>query len=162
MLDLAPYSAALAGVSALCAVTWAYLRPQALLRCLLAVIAVWCVGYAYGDLTGDYTHWQANILFDGLAAVMILRHPAGKMQAALGGTYAVQVTMHSSYGARALWGVPDPVAYYEMLTIVAYAQLAILGVWAGGIWGRAAFDRWRHRAGAVDRGPRYPGMGAHG
>lgn len=141
---------ALAGVSALCVLTWACLRPDALLRCLLAVVAVWCAGYAYGEVVGDYTHWQANIVIDGLAAVMILRHPSGKVQAALGGTYAVQAVMHSSYGLRDMLSVPDPVAYYEMLTIVAYAQLAILGVWAGGIWRRALVDRWRRDAGAVD------------
>ena len=159
MLDLEPYMVALAGVSALCVITWACLRPDALLRCLLAVVAVWCAGYAYGEVVGDYTHWKANIVIDGLAAVMILHHPSGKVQAALGGTYAVQAVMHSSYGLRDMLSVPDPVAYYEMLTIVAYAQLAILGVWAGGIWGRALVDRWRHDAGAVDRWASHSGMG---
>lgn len=162
MLDLGPYLAALIGVSALCLVTWHYLRPVAVLRCLLAVIAVWLAGYAYGDLSGDMTHWGFNILTDALAAWAILRHPAGKMQAALGGTYAVQLVMHSSYGAREWWSVPDPNAYYDMLTIVAYAQLFILGGWSIGIWGRAAFDRWRPVAGPLDRRKGDTGLGARG
>ena len=121
MLDLQPYLYALIGVSAFCGLTWAVTRTEALMRCLLAVVAVWCAGYLYGAAAGDYTHWAFNILTDGLAAVLILRHPAGKMQAALGGTYAVQVAMHIAYGARELWGIPDPVAYYEMLTLITEA-----------------------------------------
>lgn len=151
MLDLQPYLYALIGVSAFCGLTWAVTRTEALMRCLLAVMAVWCVGYLYGAAAGDYTHWAFNILTDGLAAVLILRHPAGKMQAALGGTYAVQVAMHIAYGARELWGIPDPVAYYEMLTLVAYAQLAILGGWCVGTWGGRLLDRLRHRRSARDR-----------
>lgn len=147
MLDLHPYLIALAATSAFC--LWAFIvtRSEALVRCLAAVIVVWCISYAYGALTGDFTHWEANMVIDGGTAAIILRHPAGKMQAALGGTYAVQVAMHLSYGARELWSVPDPVAYYEMLTLVAYAQLAILGGWSGAAWGHFALDfRGRLRA----------------
>lgn len=156
-----PYMTALALVSLLCLATWAFLRPSAVLRCLFAVLAVWCAGWAYGEYFNDFSHWQFNILTDGTAAVVILRRPAGKMQAALGGTYAVQVMMHVAYGARELWSKPDPVAYYDMLTLVAYAQLAILGGWCIGLWGRAALDRWRDRAGALDhrQGPARMGAG---
>lgn len=150
MLDMIPYLSALSGVSLLCGATWLFIRPDALIRCLGAVVLVWMAGYLYGGLTGDYTHWQFNILTDVLAAFLILRHPAGKMQAALGGTYAVQVAMDVAYGARATWGTPNPIAYYDMLTIVAFAQLLVLGAWAGGIWGGFARDRLWHRR-AKDR-----------
>lgn len=162
MLDLGPYITALAGVAVLCVGTWTFLRPCSILRCLAAVVAVWITGYIYGDLTGDYTHWQFNILTDALAAWIILRHPAGKVQSALGGTFAVQIAMHSAYGARELWSKADPIAYYEMLTIVAYAQLAIMGLWCGGLWGRAAIDWWRHRHRAMDRRKGAQGVGRFG
>lgn len=116
-------------------------------------------GVAYSAFTGDFTHWAANIVIDGIAARMILRHPAGKMQAALGGTYAVQVAMHVAYGAREMWTIADPVAYYDMLTIVAYAQLAILGGWALGTWGQFVTDRLRHHHTALDHRKGASGMG---
>lgn len=159
MLDLGPYLSSLIGVAALCAVAWVHTRSGALYRCLFAVVAVWVAGYLFGAATNDYTHWAVNIAIDGIAARFILRHPAGKMQAALGGTYAVQVAMHVAYGARETWTVADPVAYYDMLTIVAYAQLAILGGWALGIWGQFAAARLRHRDPALDRREGVGGMG---
>lgn len=162
MLDLAPYLIALLGTGALCLLTELALRPASLMRCLWAVALVWCLGYMYGALTNDFSHWQFNVITDSAAAALILWHPARKMQAALGGTYAVQVSMHVAYGARALWGTPDPVAYYEMLTIVAYAQLLILGVWSVGIWGRAALDRWRHPRRKIDHRTGIIGMGREG
>lgn len=159
MLDLGPYLSALVGVTALCLLAWLHSRSGALLRCLGAVLAVWVAGVAYSAFTGDFTHWAENIVIDGIAARMILRHPAGKMQAALGGTYAVQVAMHVAYGARETWTIADPIAYYDMLTIVAYAQLAILGGWALGTWGQFVIDRLRRHRPAMDHREGVGGMG---
>lgn len=119
------------------------------MRSLLAVVAVWMAGYGYGEVSGDFVHWQFNILTDFAAGWIIMRHPAMRLQAALGGTFFVQVAMHGAYGVRETWGIPDPVAYYDMLTIVAYAQLAILGGWCVGLWGESAIHRFRHRRGAL-------------
>lgn len=152
MLELIPYVTAMGGVAVLCTATWMINRSTALMRCLGAVVLVWVAGYAYGALIGDYTHWQFNILTDVIAAFLILRHPAGKMQAALGGMFAVQVSAHVAYGARATWGTPDAIAYYDMLTIVAFAQLLVLGAWSIGIWGGVARDRlWHRRAKAYNK-----------
>jgi len=159
MLDLGPYLSSLIGVGGICALAWLHSRSGALLRCLSVVVAVWVAGFLYSAATGDFTHWAVNIAIDGIAARMILRHPAGKMQAALGGTYAVQVAMHIAYGARETWTIADPIAYYDMLTIVAYAQLAILGGWALGTWGQFIVDRLRRHHPALDHREGVGGMG---
>lgn len=151
MLDMHPYLIALCGTALLCFATWAFKMADAVGRCMSVIAAVWLAGFCFGSLSGDLTHWQFNILIDSLAAIFILHHPAAKMQAALGGTYAVQIVFHLTYGANEFRGTANPLAYYEMLTMVAYAQLAIMTGWSIGIWGRRIGHRLRRRYPALDR-----------
>lgn len=143
MLDLIPYMNALVGAGVLTGLTW-LVRPTAALRCFAIILAVWLAGYSYGELTGDFVHAPLNILTDALAARYILRRPAERMQAVLGGCFIIQLIIHGAFLLRvALTGSADEVVYYENLTIWAFIQLGVIGVWNGRIWwGRLS----RHRA----------------
>lgn len=143
MLDLEPYLIALAGAGALTGLSWLLWRSTALVRCFAIVLAVWIVGYLYGDITADYVHAPLNVLTDAFAASLIMMRPAGRFQSVLGATYIVQVVIHAAFLLRvALTGSADEVVYYENLTIWAFIQLGVIGVWNGRIWwGRLGRNR---------------------
>lgn len=104
-----------------------------------------------------YDPWYFYLLIDTFSALVILYRPAGRVQSAIGGTYIAQIVMHAVYGiSKFLHPDISDVRYWQVLTIIADAQLLILGVWAGGYWCRAAY-RWfmrdnRHLARTQSKG----------
>lgn len=106
-----------------------------LLRSMAAVALNWLVGTAFAMTTGITDGWWFNIGLDALTAVVILYHPAGRWQAALGVSYCFQLLMHIGYGARVVFASgADAMSYYDWLTGIAWIQLLILGGWCGGLW----------------------------
>lgn len=106
-------------------------------RCASVLIANWVAQYVYNDLAGTFTPWVWFAFIDLLSGLVILWKPAGRWQAILGGTYAVQIVCHFVY-ANGGFGQHD---YWQILTAIAWAQLMILGVWGHG----SAISRFRIR-----------------
>jgi len=135
VLNLEPYLIALLGCGAFSVLSWGLWRTIAIMRCYIVIAAVWLSGLVYWSLTGDYTHAPLNIITDSLAASLIMMRPAGRFQSVLGATFIVQVVIHAAFLLRvALTGSADEVVYYENLTIWAFIQLGVIGVWNGRIW----------------------------
>jgi hypothetical protein len=117
------------------------------LRTALAILSNWLTGVLYVQLTGDYVPWHFNIVIDGLAAFIVMYHPAGKPQGYIGLFYITQIACHIAFGIRNLGIIGEPgesTVYYDTITWIAWAQLIAIGVWCGGIWHNAHFCRIRH------------------
>lgn len=115
---------------------------------LLGVWLAWC---GFIILTGIYEPWHFGIVLDGLAARILLNHPSCRMKAVLGGSYCVQIAMHVAYGIVIITnGEPNVDAYYDRLSIIAWAQLVILGIWAGGNIGGRILRYWHPRPDRFD------------
>lgn len=162
MLNLGPYLVALLGCGALSVLSWGLWRTIAIMRCYIVIVAVWLAGLVYCSMTGDYTHAPLNIITDALAASIIMMRPAGRFQSMLGATYVVQVVIHAAFLLRvSLTGQADEIIYYENLTIWAFIQLGVIGVWNGRIWwGR--FRRNRDKAGVSSSAQSVAGLGKAG
>lgn len=119
----------------------------ALWRCAAVIAVNWVLGTAFVTLTANYDPWEYNMFIDSVAMAVVLRHPAWRAQAAIGLLYIVQICCHIAYGGRELLGYPnDAIFYYDALTIIAWAQLLVLGGWACGVgWATAAIGRWPYR-----------------
>ena len=116
-----------------------------MLRVAVVIALNWAVNTAFCHYTDIYDPWWFFLLVDGLSAWAVLYHPAGKVQSLLGWTYIGQILIHGVYGASES-DARD--LYWRVLLDVGYAQLFILGVWAGGYGG---YRLWRrHRARMAD------------
>lgn len=104
-------------------------------RTMLVILLNWVAGVAWVKASGDYTPWAFNILIDSAAATAIMWKPAGRAQGYIGLFYMLQITAHIAFGMRTIFDIrTDAIFYYHAITYVAWAQLAALGVWAGGVW----------------------------
>jgi hypothetical protein len=122
------------------------LRP--LLRTALAITVNWLVGTAYVQITHDYTPWYFNIVIDGIAAYVVMRRPASKVQGYIGLFYIIQICYHVGFGIRTLGIIGEPgesTVYYDIITLIAWAQLMAMGMWCSGIWRNALIHRARDR-----------------
>jgi hypothetical protein len=136
MLDLPAYMLGLFGVLALVGLAAERFEEcrEPLLRTGASVLGCWLAGVVYVQTTDDYTPWHFNIFIDALAASVIMLHPAGRLQGAIGLLYFGQIAWHTAFGIQILSGnMPDALFYYNAITWVAWAQLAVLGAWGGGI-----------------------------
>ena len=154
MTDLPAYLAGLLATLAAALFTgWRFptWRGQ-LWRVAIAIFLNWAAGVAYVQATGDYTPWMFWIAADAITAMAVMWHPAGRMQVYIGLFFALQIAGHIAFGGRQLVGLPaDPIFYYDAVTYVAWAQLAAIGVWTGGIWVGSVVPRHRNRRAPVDR-----------
>jgi hypothetical protein len=110
-------------------------------RCASVLMLNWLAGYCFNAWFGTFTPWAWSALIDTVSAVVILWHPAGRAQAILGGSYVAQLVCHFLYAATSIWTQHE---YWQALTFIAWAQLAVLGIWgakvgyssiAGHFWG---------------------------
>lgn len=110
-----------------------------MMRTVAAIFANWALGTAFVLATGIYDAWAFSLALDAMTAFAILYHPAGRPQAAIGWAYIAQIIMHAVYA------VSDHAiaqhAYWQLLTWIAYLQLALLGGWVGHGW----YRYFRHR-----------------
>lgn len=89
-------------------------------------------------VTGEAAAWWWFLGVDALSAWLVLARPVGRVQVYIGFTYLVQIGVHWAYAL-----VGDTSVAYEYwlyLTSIAWAQLALLGGWAG-------HDAWRRYRG---------------
>lgn len=108
-------------------------------RTCLAIVGNWALNTGFVMLSGNPTAawWFAAV--DIAAAAVVLRHPAGRVQAAIGWVYVAQIIAHFVFIVRA-----DEAAAYDywlLLTRLAWLQLLLLGGWAVGRWGKIARSR---------------------
>jgi hypothetical protein len=131
---------------------WHPEQRKQMLRTAAAILLNWLAGTVYVQNTGNYTPWHFSIFIDAAAALAVMYHPAGRAQGFIGLFYFFQIAGHTAFGIRRLLGLPaDPVFYYDAITWVAWAQLAAMGVWCGGIWIGSGVRRLRGRGDASDR-----------
>lgn len=128
-----------------------YLSIEVLWRVAGVVLANWCAGTVFIWQTRNFDPWEFNLFIDSLAMMVVLWHPAGKAQVLLGLLYIGQICLHIVYGSRELLSYPNDILfYYNALTVIAWAQLLVLGGWASGIGGAIVdVGRW-----AMGRAPR--------
>lgn len=116
-------------------------RPM--LRTALAIAANWLANTLYVYATVDYTPWAWFIATDAVAAWTVLWQPAGRVQSLIGWCFMAQILFHGVYA------ISDPVlaahSYWIVLTLIAFLQLAFLGGWIVGHWGKAAYRAWGRR-----------------
>lgn len=137
MTDLPAFSAGmLFTVLLVLSTCWRYgEQREQMLRTMTVIILNWFAGIVYVSNTENPTPWHYNIFIDAAAAIAVMYHPAGRVQGYIGLFYFFQISAHVAFGARRLLGIPtDEIFYYDAITYVAWAQLAALGVWCGGVW----------------------------
>jgi len=106
-------------------------KQSAFVRCVVVQWANWLAGLAFVTLSGNATPWAFNILIDGIAAAIILARPAAKFQSVLGAIYLAQISISCGYGLNEIKDTAEPLIYYNMLSLLGWLQLLILGGWGG-------------------------------
>lgn len=109
-------------------------------RTALTLLAVLAISFVLTPvLVWPSENWAlAMMAVDGLAATVILFHPAGKAQSLIGLTYLLQIGVHA--GRLMNGDQADFWLYWLSLSILAFLQLLILGGWwinERAPWGRA-------------------------
>lgn len=138
-----------------------------MIRTSLALLANWAAHLAHYRLFGDPTPYMFSIFADVLTAIVILARPAGRMQATIGWTLLVQITIHSGYIVHIIvsgYTLQAETSYWAWIDWIATAQIALLGGWFADGMGRYAcgddyrrFVPWhRHPSVPADR----PGVGS--
>lgn len=139
MLDFLPFSIGILATTVACML----LGSHVIRLCSAVLFLNWATHSSFTFATGLYDPWYFLAVLDGLSAALLLTHPASKLQVILGATYASQILMHLAYGGLKLFGrFPDYDMYYDMLTIVAWAQLFVLGGGVSGDIGRRIYHSW--------------------
>lgn len=112
-------------------------------RTAIVLALNWLVNTAFVLATGVYDPWLFYLITDSISAWIVLYPPRGRVQSLIGGTYLAQIVMHAVYGISKFLH-PDISAerYWQVLTILGFVQLLIIGGWAGGFWCRAAYRRF--------------------
>lgn len=100
---------------------------------MMIVAATWGAWCLFIMATENYEPWQLGIAIDGAAAWYLLRHPSSRPKSVLAAIFCVQVAMHIAYGTVLLTaGAADWQAYYAQTSMTSWAQLLVVGGWAGG------------------------------
>jgi len=150
MLGFAPFSVGIIGTVIAC-----FIGGSHTVRLCGAVLLMnWVVLSAAIWATKIYDPWYFSFALDFLCGAILLAHPAGRAQAMLGASFITQMIMHLAYGSLLLTGrSANYEIYYNMLTIVAWVQLAIVWGYAGGdIGGRIYRSRFvRHISASLSR-----------
>lgn len=111
-------------------------------RAAIVLALNWLVNTAFVLRTGVYDPWLFYLITDSISAGVVLYPPAGRVQSLIGGTFIAQILMHVVYGvSKFMHPNISPERYWEVLTVLGFVQLLILGAWAGGYWIRSAY-RW--------------------
>lgn len=138
---------------------WPYLGPLIVIVIMTIITGIgpmrrtaivlalnWLVNTWFVLHTQIYDPWLFYLFTDSISAWIVLYQPAGRIQSAIAGIYMAQILMHTVYGiSKFLNPSISASRYWEVLTILGFVQLLMLGVWAGGYWCRAFYRRFRRR-----------------
>lgn len=108
---------------------------RSMVRTALALLANWAAHMAWWSLTADPSPYVFSIIVDTATAVIILTRPAGRMQALIGWSLLIQITIHFAYALHVLGGgyaVEAEARYWTWLDWIALAQIVLVG---GGVIG---------------------------
>lgn len=129
------------------------LEGRFMFRTAAALLANWSAHIAWWYVTNDPTPFIFSAVVDTATAVTILTRPAGRMQALIGWSLLVQITIHTAYWVNLLvhgYMLQAEQRYWLWLDWIATAQLLLAGGWAVGGLGRRVLDRIaprrRHRS----------------
>lgn len=102
-----------------------------MLRTALTLLADMLAAYAYSFTLGggwDYSLYMIGV--NAIAAVIVLRHWAGKWQTAIGVCFIFQIgTDTGRVASEFYFGMSDDFVVYWMTTALAFVQLVFLGGW---------------------------------
>jgi hypothetical protein len=128
-------------------------RDERLRRCAALLFLNWLLNTAFASVVPD-AQWRASFFMatDLTTAALVLVHPAGRWQAALATSYALEIVMHVGLLATLLGGGDAKAATYGhwwATYSVALGQIALVTVWGThdglrhhlGAWGRILADR---------------------
>jgi hypothetical protein len=125
----AAYIFMLAAVLAGAAARMLFSRPsdvRAFLWCLAAVALNWAVNTAYVLYTGDTDPELFFFLTDSLSlGAVVYAGRSHTLGALLASSYLGQLIAHAAHFA----GQDDPYYYWQLLTVLGYGQLLLLGAW---------------------------------
>lgn len=121
-----------------------------MIRTGITILLNWAAGMAFILATDIRDPWALSLGLDALAAFVILYHPAGRAQSAIGWAYIAQILIHAVYAVSNHAIAVQ--AYWQILTWIAFVQLAILGGWIGGFWWHRYHSDRRHSVGTGPHG----------
>lgn len=105
-------------------------------RTALTLLAVMLAAYAYSfgmPAIYDAPDWGYSAYMIGvnaLACRMIVKHPAARWQSIIGYSMLVQIGVDGgNVAAQLYYGTSDAFLVYWLTTILAFAQLAMIGGW---------------------------------
>lgn len=98
------------------------LRTAVAMLANLALVWLWALVTRIGD------SWWFFLAIDGLTARVVLRQPAGRVQAVIGFLFVMQCVLHVRYGIG-LRNEATASVYLDTLTAIGWGQLVAL------IWG---------------------------
>lgn len=128
------------------------MRSEQMTRVYAALLCNWAANTSYVLYSGVYDPATWFAMTDMIAAAIILSHPAGRVQAAIGWIYMAQIITHAVYFLR---GGTEIDAYLTLLDQLGALQMILLGGWGIGRWGKTARDnllrRWPSLAGEARR-----------
>ena len=122
------------------------LDPQKV-RVWLAMMAGSLAAAIAGDLAPTGTHQVgAYVIVDIVVAIVILRHPKGLAQKALGGLSGVMVLFGIGYLVSTRMGGNNPLLYGQVMAALSWLRFGILVSWsAGDAVGMALYRHWTGR-----------------
>jgi len=137
------------------------LRAAPMRRTAIVLLLNWACEVIYYHLTHDSTPWLWWMAADTLAAIVILTRPAGRVQAYIGATYLIEVAFHSAYGIHLGQGYSRTAQmhYWQILQVIAYVQVALLGGWIGGGLAQRFHRRYSSLYPNLPRAPHPQGAG---
>lgn len=98
----------------------------ALVACFAAVILNWIVNTGYVIATGDTDPEWFFFITDAASLAVVVRYGAGFPRDTLASLYAGQIIAHGLRSAGTFEAYP----YWQLLTLLGFAQLVALGAWA--------------------------------
>lgn len=129
-------------------------------RTALVLFFNWLVNTLFVLTTQVYDPWAFFLAVDALSAMVLLYQPAGRVQAVVGGLYMAQIMTHGIYGACKNFAAPSLSVdnYLQILDMLGFVQLILLGGWAGGHWVRVAYRAWHRRRARVAEAQAHSGL----
>jgi succinate dehydrogenase hydrophobic anchor subunit len=132
-------------------------ESRVMIRVSLALLTNWFAHMAWWMLTADPTPYIFSAVVDTATAVIVLTRPAGRMQALIGWSLLIQITIHFAYGLHVVmsdYSADAELKYWAWLDWIALVQIVLAGGWTIGGTGRHLLgyppDGDRNRADAHD------------
>lgn len=149
---------------------WAVFRSHrlddpGLMRCAWAIIAQFAVTQAwFAMMSGAWSGqpWLFYVAAHAVSTAIILRKPASRGNAVLGGVTLFGMTISAVHGARSLfygYSAEADWSYWYLIFLTGWAALIVLLGWSHVDTGRRVAARIRRAGGSLFRGADHQGLG---